>query len=328
MVVKNLGWKNDNPVRKTTLEVAKRAKHVKINQEKIAELAEKWAKENIKVPLRRAEDILDIKDERKILDYLFILDTLNFCFWSLREKWTIEFGGRKIGGYFGFSLALKKFFEEKPEQAELNNIIKISYKDFCDIFKGKGELQFLKKRWQMARETSRVLAKKYNGDSRKFVKSANHKFYLFVPMVIRELTSFNDVARYEGKKIYLLKRAQILAADISFAFGNKGIGYFEDLDYLTAMPDYKLPQILRHYGILSYSHELDNKIKNRVLLLAGKKKEVEIRAATVWAVEYLKEELAKRGKNFYSFELDWILWDKSQSEKIEEPYHLVKSIFY
>ena len=37
----------ENPVRETTLKVVKKAKEVKINQEKIRELAKKWLKEKI-----------------------------------------------------------------------------------------------------------------------------------------------------------------------------------------------------------------------------------------------------------------------------------------
>jgi hypothetical protein len=332
----------NNLTRKTTLEVVKQAKSVRINREKILELAKKWAKENIKVPRRPVEDILDTKNERKILDYLIILDTLNFCFWSQREKWNIKYKGKKYDGYFAMSLCLKKFFEEKPEQAEFKNLAKISYKDFCDIFKGKpachglrhqvlpggGELQFLRKRWPGARSVSRALLKKYNGDSRKFIASAKHKFSILVPKIYKELPTFGDTAKYNGKKVYLLKRAQILAADICFAFGNKGIGRFDDLNYLTSMPDYKLPQILRHWGILAYSRELENKIRNRILIHASSKEEVEIRGATVWAVEYLKDELLKFGKKFHAYEIDWILWIKSQEENIKNPYHLTKTIFY
>ncbi len=319
---------NFNPVRKTTLGVIKRSTSVQIHHEKIKQIANKWVAEDIEVPARSSEDILNIKDERKILDYLIILDTINFCFWSQREKWNIRYRGRKYDGYFAMSLSLKRFFEENPEKANFDYFLKVSFRDFCQIFSGRGELQFLKERWNSVRAVSRILLEKYSGDSRKFIAAGRHKFSILVPKIYKELPTFYDVANYEGKKVYLLKRAQILAADICFAFGNKRIGRFDDLNYLTAMPDYKLPQILRYWDILTYSRGLENKIKNKILILAGSKEEIEIRAATVWAVEFLKEELAKRGKKLYSYEIDWILWVKSQKEKIKSNYHLTKTIYY
>jgi len=350
-----------NPVLKSTLYVIEHAKSVKINREKIKELAEKWVKGKMEIPSRPAEDILDAADERKILDYLIILDTLNFCFWSpfakasedrpsfseasegrtiQRGKWKIEYKGKRYDGYFALSLALKRFFEDNPKKANIEYFSRVSFGDFCCILKGKGDLQFLRERWRGVKLVSKVLSLKYNGDSRNFVKSAKNKFSILVPKIYKELPTFDDIAEYGGKKIYLLKRAQILACDICFAIkkenfsanfpgkAGKGIGYFSDLDYLTAMPDYKLPQILFHRGVLSYSYELAGKVNNKVLIPTGSEEEVEIRAATVWSVEYLKEELAVLGRNFHSYELDWILWAESQKEKMKNNYHLTKSIYY
>lgn len=327
-----------NIARKTTLEVVKQAQSVKINREKIVEIAERWAKEKIGIPPRQKEDILNTRDKRKMLDYLIILDTTNFCFWPSfargtkrrieKEKWNIKYKGKRISGYYAFSVAWKKFFEKNPQKANFENFYRISFNDFSDIFKGSGELQFLRKRWQMVRAVSKVFVKKYGGDSYEFIKAVKHKFSFLVPKIYQELPFFNDVAVYNGKKTYLLKRAQILACDICFAFKNKGIGHFKDLDYLTAMADYKLPQILRYWGVLEYSKKLENKIKKKTLIPAGSKEEIEIRSATIWAVEYLCDELSKRGRNFSAFEIDWILWNMSQKEKRREPYHLTKSIYY
>jgi hypothetical protein len=332
--------KDINPVRETTLHVVERAKSVKINREEIKELAEKWVAEGVEVPARPAEDILDTKEERRILDYLIILDTLNFCFWSQKEKWSIEYHGKKHDGYFAMSLALKIFFEENPEKANFKYFSEVPFKDFAAIFKGRGELQFLKERWNGAKAISHVFLEKYGGDSMVFVESAEGRFSVLVPKILEELPTFDDLADYRGRKIYFLKRAQILAADICFAFkkenssanfsgkAEKGIGYFDDLDYLTAMADYKLPQILQYYRVLEYSSGLEKKIENKILIPAGSEEEIEIRAATIWACEYLKEELEMLGKKFFSFEIDWILWDKSQKVEMKNNYHLTKTIYY
>ena len=125
-----------------------------------------------------------------------------------------------------------------------------------------------------------------------------------------------------------MKRAQILGADIYGAFDGRGVGYFGDLDYLTTFADQKIPQILNHFGILEYSRKLSEKIRHKKIIKIGSKEEVEIRSAAIWAIEYLKGELKKSGRKLYSFEIDWILWNKSQTEKINNPYHLTKTIYY
>jgi len=119
-----------------------------------------------------------------------------------------------------------------------------------------------------------------------------------------------------------------LAADIWFALGGKGIGSFRDPSYLTAFADYKVPQILCNKGILQYSRELEGKIRRRELLKAGSEEEIEIRSATIWAVEYIKEELEKHGRKLFSCEIDWILWEKSQKLINVLPHHYTKTIYY
>lgn len=327
-----------NPVFVSTKYVVERAKDVRIDKKRISGLAKEWVEKDIVVPRRSKEDTLENVSDRTLLDYLFLLDTTNFCFWSRKEKWNIEYRDKRYDGYFALSLALKKFFKENAEKANLEYFSKISYREFTDIFRGKGELQLLKERWQYSKAVSNVLLKRHGGDSRKFIESGKCELSILVPKIAKELPSFNDIAIYNGKKVYLWKRAQILGADIYFAFKGKGLGVFKDPEYLTAMADYKLPQILYYWEVLSYSRELENKIKNRILIVAGSKEEVEIRTATIWAVEYLKEELAKLGKNFYAFEIDWILWDMAQNIKmklslpafgrIKNNYHLTKTVYY
>jgi hypothetical protein len=142
------------------------------------------------------------------------------------------------------------------------------------------------------------------------------------------LPYFNDVAIYKGQKIHFLKRAQILSAEIWAAFRGQGIGKFKDLDYLTGFADYKVPQILNYLGVLNYSEKLNKKIENKVLIKKGSKEEVEIRGCMLAAIECLHNELVLRGKEIPVFLIDHILWNKTQEIKLDNNYHLTKTIFY
>ena len=100
------------------------------------------------------------------------------------------------------------------------------------------------------------------------------------------------------------------------------------MDALTCFPDYKLPQVLRHFGVIEYSPELARRVDGWDELRAGEPAEVEIRAATVVAVERLREALAERGRQLRSIEVDWILWDLSQGLYPVRPYHRTRTVFY
>jgi hypothetical protein len=138
------------------------------------------------------------------------------------------------------------------------------------------------------------------------------------------LRSYADVAEHAGRRVPLLKRAQILPADLHGA----GVARFPDLADLTCFPDYKLPQVLRHHGALVYSAGLARRVDGREELRAGEPAEVEIRAATVVAVERLREALAARGRELMSIQVDWILWDVGQALRPVSPYHRTRTIFY
>lgn len=317
-----------NPARKTTLEVVRKAQQVKINPEKIRKVAEEWVRKKVKVPPWPEKYHLKTNNSRKALDYLILLDALNFCFWNKNGKvWKIQYKGREYSGYFALSLVLRDFFERNSDKGNLDYFSKISFGDFKEILQGGENLQFLKKRHEISMAVSKFIIGKYV-TSDNFVKSAKQNLSLLVSKIYKELPFFNDAAYCRGRKIYFLKRAQILGGDIMGFFKNKGLGYFKDPEYLTAFPDYKLPQILRHFGILEYSDKLKQKIKNKILIPKNSLAEIEIRSCTIWAVEFLREELSKRGKNFYSFEIDWILWNQSQNKKMQESYHLTQTIFY
>src|SRR5581483_11189983 len=97
----------------------------------------------------------------------------------------------------------------------------------------------------------------------------------------------------DGQEIYFLKRAQICANDLSYLTQMPGGKRLTNLDKLTAFADYKIPQILREAGVIIYSEDLAELIDNYHEIPAGSKYETEIRAATVWGVELVKQRLNK-----------------------------------
>lgn len=285
-----------NPVRERAFEIMKKAKDVKINQNKIKEFCEK------KFIVPKWESFFHFKSP----NYFLILDSINFCFWNKKKRWEVSYEEKRYNGYYALALALKSFFEK--EKPTLKDFSSISQKKFNSILQGGENLQFLEERWNIVRTVSSEIIKKYESFE-KMVESSQKIFSFLVPK-IAELYSFEDP---------FLKRAQILACDL---YGS-GLESFEDLEYLTAFADYRVPQILNHFGILEYSECLNKIICSKTLIPSGSKKEKEIRAGTIVAVEYLSQKTG-----LYPFQVDWALWNKSQKIKLQTPYHLTKTIHY
>jgi len=312
----------------STKYITDNSRFVKINRDKIRQLAKILKRRKIK-PTRWNYEYHFFDNTKKTCEYLFILDSLNFCFWNKNwaEKWKTEKG--KLSGYFSLAYALKKAVEKGKLKLDADFILKLSYKNFSEIFKGTGELLFFKRRFEILKENYAILRKKYNGSFVNLIKRCNGDALKLVELVIKEFPSFRDEATYKNKRIGFYKRAQILVGDLYCCFNNKKWGRLKNLEKITAFPDYKIPQILRGFGILEYDKKLADKVDNKRLLKPKSEEEIEIRANTVWAVEFLRQELKRRGMNFKNIEIDWHLWNWAKKmETSLKPYHLTKTVFY
>jgi hypothetical protein len=148
-------------------------------------------------------------------------------------------------------------------------------------------------------------------------------------LLARDFSSFADVAEWRGSRVPFLKRAQICVADLHAAFRGERWGAFADLDRLTAFADYKLPQLLRRFGVLTYAADLAQLIDAYTLIPAGSEAELAIRAATIWSVELLRRALAERGIQRPASAIDYRLWSESQApDPAMRPYHRTVTTFY
>ena len=317
-------------VLKTTSQAAEKSRHVRINEKALLEFVQTVLAIGVEIPYW--ESLYHFQGSpRETVAYLLVLDSLNFCFWPApgEARWEIEYGSGKLSGYFGLAAALKKAMESGIPLAKADYLARLSLDQLKEILGGHGELLLLDHRLKILNELGRVLLEAYDGEAVNLVETAGNSAIALARLLAEKLTSFRDEATYSGSKVYFYKRAQIFAADLFGTFGGRDCGRFEDMDDLTAFADYKLPQVLRHLGILEYTPPLARKIDQKTILEPGSPEEVEIRANTVWAVELMRQALGKKGKRLRAFEIDWILWHLGQDAAFKvKPYHRTITIFY
>jgi hypothetical protein len=178
-------------------------------------------------------------------------------------------------------------------------------------------------------EVGRVLLARYDGQFAHAVEKAEGSAVNLALLLAQEFSSFRDVANYQGQEVRFFKRAQICVADLYGAFGGKRWGTFTDLDKLTIFADYKLPQVLRHYGILEYEARLAERVDNQELLQPGGEEEVELRAATIWACELVRRDMSRISEKIITaVEVDQLLWYLGQNSSEMRPYHRTRTIYY
>lgn len=312
---------------KTTALVTLHMQHVKIDLRRIRSIARVLSLRPLAVPEWNYEYHFHDGTERTVL-YIFLLDALNFSFWGT-PRWSVTYHGARLDGYWALAASLKRAIEENADILDASYLSSISPTELAGVLRGRGEIPMFVERWRNVRELGQVLCERFGGSAARMVEGAREDASRLARMVADNLSSFRDSTIYGSYPVNFFKRAQILVGDIAGSFGGKEWGVFKNLGDLTAFADYKLPQILRAWGILQYEPGLARRIQAKRLILKDSKEETEIRAATLWAVELMRAAMSTFGRELKSTELDWFLWNASQENTHGmQPYHLVRTIYY
>ncbi|MBI3978378.1 MAG: hypothetical protein HY331_09350 [Chloroflexi bacterium] len=314
-------------VLQTTRPVVERARTVRIDPAAVESLAARFVREELRPPAWDQEIHFDDGTWRTA-NYVVALDALNFCFWG-EPRWTVVLDGRRLNGYWALAVAVKRAVVAGVPIWDADFLGALTRAGLADILRGDGEIPMLDERLANLHEAGAVLNARYGGRFTVAVEEAGFDAPSLTALLAQRFPSFDDVATYAGQTVRFYKRAQICAADLFGAFQGRDWGNLARLDCLTAFADYKVPQVLRRFGVLLYAPDLADRVDRRVELPAGSPEEVEIRAATIWGVELLRQALAARGRPIAAYELDWYLWQLGQTAPADErPYHRTRTIFY
>ncbi|HEX3270479.1 MAG TPA: queuosine salvage family protein [Ktedonobacterales bacterium] len=316
-----------------TARVVRETSLVHLDLDAIEQLAARWASESW--PENSAFPEMHYFDgTERTLNWLLLLDALNFCFWAFpgQERWRVEWRGETLDGYNALAASLSRAMEDgQPlyDAAYLAALDEATLATILRLAPGATPIPLFAERLANAREVGRVLLERYDSQFANALDAARRDAVSLALLLARDFSSFTDVAIWNGHPVPFLKRAQICVADVYTAFGGAGLGAITGLDQLTAFADYKLPQLLRYQGVMVYAPELAAQVDAYQEIAVGSAPEVEIRAATIWAVELIRRALAERNLIRSASELDYRLWSESQAPTPDmRPYHRTRTIYY
>ena len=275
-------------------------------------------------------------DSARLANLVLVVDALNFCFWSFpnseKPRWQVTRNGTTYNGYAALAVALRRAVEAGYPLWDGDFLGTITEADVSEILAGDpdcDQIPLLRARMTHLREVGVALVERWEGTFLHAIRAANGSSSRLIAEVLRALPSFRDTVLVDRREVRFYKRAQILVADLFGAFGGKGLGAFTDLHTLTAFADYKVPQVLRHLGVLTYAPQLAAQIDRQELIPPESDAELALRAATVWGVELLRQEIARRGRDRPSYAIDWALWQAGQAlPESVEPYHRTLTVYY
>ncbi len=322
-------------VLQSTSPVVDTARFVRINHEKVAEAADQLRRLDTLPPEWSGLHPVG-RDAAETANLVLVLDALNFCFWTVpapgRRRWSVTYGDTTYDGYWALAAALRRAVERGVPLADAEFLAVLTEAEITDILTGdpgSDPILLLHARLEHLREVGQALLRRWNGSFLMALDQSGGSAATLIEMVLHSMPSFRDVVRQRGQAVRFYKRAQILVADLYGAFHGQGPGAFHDMETLTAFADYKVPQVLRHFGILEYVPELEEQLSKYQLIATGSDEEIEIRAATIWSVEYLRQALLERGTSLASYEIDWRLWELGQDMPGDvQPYHRTLTVFY
>ncbi len=312
----------------TTKKVVENARVASINKKAVEKFCGSFSLDNVATAELGNAGQLNISQQ---IGLVCVFNCVNFCFWAVKgqEKWATKINGEIIDGATGIFRALEDALKNGEPLLDAHFLKDIDREKFNEILNGNIEIPLLDQRVKCLNEAGEVLLKIFDGSFIKVFEVANGDAVELTNLFIKFFSSFNDYAALEGEKIEFHKRAQLNTDMINYRLTKRGEKELTNLDKLTAFADYKVPQMLRKFGILEYVPELAKKIDSYDEIEAGSREEIEIRAATIWAIEQMKEFLTPRFSKITARQLDDHLWSLGQIKSPDDkPYHRTKTIYY
>jgi len=312
----------------TTKKVVENSKSVSIRKEGVQKFCNSFSSNDSATTELGDTAQFDISQR---IGLVCIFNCVNFCFWAPKgkEKWATNVGGEMVDGANGIFRALEKALKNDVPLLDAHFLKTLDREELSEILNGNVEIPLLNERVRCLNEAGEVLLGNFDGSFMNVLMRAHNDAVELVNIFSRFFPSFNDYAVFEGTKIEFYKRAQLNADMINHRLVRGGEKKLSNLDKLTAFADYKVPQMLRKFGILEYTSELSEAIDSYEEISAGSREEIEIRASTVWAIEQIKEMLLFRFPQITARQLDEHLWSLGQIKSPDnKPYHRTKTIFY
>ncbi|XP_010875081.2 queuosine salvage protein [Esox lucius] len=290
---------------------------------------------------KKANPLAPSPTSDQALNWVFVVDTMNFSFWPDQEDQQCEVTYRMVTyrGYMTLCAAITRAMEEGIPITEPSYFSQMSVEELGHVLRSDNDtpMPMLEERHRVLTEGGHVLLQN-GGSFRSFISPAGSDAQKMVELIVEKLPSYRDEATYKGKRISFYKRAQILVADFWGIMEARGEGDIPNLDFLTMFADYRVPQALVHLGALRYSNTLMETLRNGELLSSGDRREVEIRGCSIWCVERINHHLCSlvrerdgQSCNINSAVIDFFLWPYAKQhhkEMAHIPIHHTRCIYY
>jgi len=333
---RNIPWPQSqgSPVIESLRPVIENSRDVHTNYEKIREVAQWMAYEELPLPNLAVPFGME-KTPDVAIDFIMVGTTVDTAFTDFKThvKFQIDYAGEHHSDSDALFACLKRAMDNGMPILDGKFLAKMTRDDMGKIFAGNIEMPMLDEKLDLFHQAGAILANKYAGRYYNFIQSCSPKLYDegngLVERLAAEFPRFNDVSQFEGHETKFYKLTQLGYWQIYSGLHGTGTFKLEDPQKMTAFADYIVPVGLRLMGMTSYSPELEKAINSYQMVPRDSRQEIEIRAHCLYATALLADEINKirpADQQIIIPQIDARLW--THFHTTSWPHHLTRTIMY
>lgn len=283
---------------------------VVIDDAAIARVADTWKNDTFPLPTFDYPGTPPVRDEDWWFDYVVLSVSVLACLWPPdgNDMWRCELDGTWLddapGIFAVFTKACRDGGLDVVRFAELDDAAGAA------LFAGRGTLQMIPERVDLLRRAATTILERWGGSARNLVNEVDRNGVAIAAALSDTMPAYQDRPVTTAGTLPFDKLSH-LAAAIMAAGAGWASGGFHGYDDFPVYPDYMLPRVLRHLGVLVYDTDLAAAIDNRRIIAANSEHEHSLRWATVFAGAELRRALRQRGVEVPSPGLDYRLWSEA-----------------
>ncbi len=306
-------------IRKGARFVAEHAAHVGV----FTKRADEFAADYVPTPLPTLPDGVDPEDA---LDFLLLRAALRFGS-GYEPKLVLE-PGQTAAENLDAALA-RRFADSGP--MPVRDMVHATPAQVAEL-RGQGlveppQAEFVELQARALRDLGRFLQERCLGSTDRLVEST-HGSAAKLCESLATIPYFHDAQRYRGVDVHFFHRAQRFVDELADIAGD-AFGPFEGVDELAPSSDAECALALHAAGVLSYDKSLLDRVGNGEIVPAHSEREVEIRAATIHAVERITTTLRVMQPEVASVDVDrWLRVRARQDRLAGRLPHRTRSVYY